>query len=315
MLSERILRLAYLTLALATLALVALGGYVRATGAGLACPDWPLCYGRAVPENILHPGVRQEVGHRYLASIVSVGTILLTAAAIRRRRVNAPLFRMSLTLLGILAVQVVLGGLTVLMRLNPFIVTAHLIAGTLFFQLLTLIGAGPARPRPPAPPVTQQVLGWYCVLIFFQLILGGFVGSSGAGLVCPGLPGCFGGADVPLIAPHIVHMLHRVIALVVIAFTLLVVRVSRMTARPDALRQLSLLVLFQVLLGIGNVYLRIPVPVAVLHLVVAELILLRAVLLYAEARGDLVFLPAETARQTGGARVGFGASRPADAVQ
>src|SRR5689334_16517053 len=85
-----------------SLVLVALGGYVRGTGAGLACPDWPLCYGRAVPAE-LKPGIAQEVGHRYLASIVFLGTLAFSVLAFINRRSYPHLWRGSRLALMILA--------------------------------------------------------------------------------------------------------------------------------------------------------------------------------------------------------------------
>ena len=120
-------------LAILSLCLIALGSYVRATGAGLSCPDWPLCLGRAIPEFTY--GVTQEVIHRYLAGGAIVLTFLILKDGFQVRRENPGLFTFSAVLMLLVLVQAVFGGLTVALKLNPFIVTTHLALGTIFFKL------------------------------------------------------------------------------------------------------------------------------------------------------------------------------------
>ena len=99
-----------------TYALLVFGSSVRVHGAGLACPDWPLCFGEVIPA--LDFQVFLEWGHRVLAGGVSLGYVALMWAVFRdgerRRRIGW------LTAVGamVLATQVVLGGLTVLELLS-----------------------------------------------------------------------------------------------------------------------------------------------------------------------------------------------------
>src|SRR5687768_5664887 len=96
-----------LALVLATWALLVVGASVRVNGAGLACPDWPLCFGEVVPPIDLKVGF--EFGHRVLAGLISLGFLALGVAIFRRR---AELGRAALGAWGaaavLLAVQIVL---------------------------------------------------------------------------------------------------------------------------------------------------------------------------------------------------------------
>lgn len=273
------------TIAVLSLSLIALGGFVRATGAGLACPDWPLCYGQIVPP--LTYGVTQEFAHRVLASIVGLLTAVLSYVSFASRQSYPYVWRFCQVLLGLLIVQIIFGGLTVTMRLNPIIVTTHLALGTLFFQIVSLLGYEPTSLERLSKEESEvmwirKVLLLLTVLVFFQIILGGFVGSNGASLACPEFPNCgvtSGGgttASDHLHRAQQVHMAHRALG-----FLILVVAViaryaarKRSTVTKHRLSFILDMVVLQIVVGAFNVYFRIPVSVTVMHLVIAQGILL-----------------------------------------
>lgn len=128
-----------------TYVLMLLGAYTSAIGAGLACPDWPTCYGTLVP--FLAPEVVAdspytawqifaEWAHRGLAAITGLLILGTTVVAWRRYRAQ-PLIRWSATLAtALLPLQILLGGLTVTRSLEPLIVTSHLGVATLILLCL-----------------------------------------------------------------------------------------------------------------------------------------------------------------------------------
>src|ERR1019366_5817490 len=82
----------------ATLALMTLGSVVHGTGSSLACPDWPLCHGSALPA--MTGGVRFEHSHRLAAAAVVVLTLALAAAT--RRRVGGVEKRLAFAACGLI---------------------------------------------------------------------------------------------------------------------------------------------------------------------------------------------------------------------
>ena len=126
-------RLAYV--AVGALALIVLtGAAVRLTDSGLGCPDWPRCYGKALPPLSGHAVI--EYSNRVVSGLVGVLTVLAFAASFLRRPFRRDLAWLSATLpLGVLA-QAVLGGFTVREHLAPGFVMAHF-----SLSMIVLIGA------------------------------------------------------------------------------------------------------------------------------------------------------------------------------
>src|SRR5580704_16003982 len=117
-----LLRLA-LAADLVALMTVVLGSWTRINGAGLTCPDWPLCHGRLVPS--LTDGTLWEWTHRLLASIVAPLLIALIAVAWSKRR-RSPFIGPTLAVIAVLfVVQIFLGAETVRLANAPTSVVLH----------------------------------------------------------------------------------------------------------------------------------------------------------------------------------------------
>ncbi|MFQ5951500.1 MAG: heme A synthase [Candidatus Geothermarchaeales archaeon] len=104
--------------------LILIGGYVSATGSGLACPDWPLCKGSIIPE--LTPPVIIEYTHRLVTILVTILVVAATAMVWRSLRRTKAILSASTLTLALLLAQIPLGMVTVTTELQPHVVTAHL---------------------------------------------------------------------------------------------------------------------------------------------------------------------------------------------
>lgn len=129
---RRSLQIVALLGALSAYATIVLGGTVRGMGAGLACPDWPLCHGSVVP-NLEDPLVVVEYAHRLAAAVTSFCLLLTFALALLWFRSESRLVILSFLTLAILATQVGIGALTIASSLDWVIVTIHLALGTATF--------------------------------------------------------------------------------------------------------------------------------------------------------------------------------------
>jgi heme A synthase len=263
-----------------TTGLIVLGALVRAHGAGLACPDWPLCFGTLLPRINLEVGF--EWTHRLVAGTVSLGFLGLAAALLRagalRRRVAAPLALAA----GLLALQVVLGALTVWRLLAAWTVTAHLVVGNSFNACLLLVALRlreverPPAARAPAPRAARAALLVATALLLLQFVLGGLVSSTHAGMACPEWPRCNGGAWLPSLGGLVgLHLAHRWNAVLLVAGLGAAALASRRVPGLAAICGGALaLGLAQTGLGVANVLLAIPVEITALHSACAALLVL-----------------------------------------
>ncbi len=110
-------------------ATIVLGGTVRGMGAGLACPDWPLCKGSLVPD-LGDPGVLVEYVHRWAAVLTGLFVLFTLVSAVLWFRSDTRLVTLSVMSFAVAVVQTAVGALTISTENDPAIVTLHLALGT-----------------------------------------------------------------------------------------------------------------------------------------------------------------------------------------
>lgn len=258
---EKIRRLVW-KLCLATLILMAIGSATRVMNAGLACPDWPLCYGTLVPTQQMNFQVFLEWFHRLDAALIGIGAIALVVVTWWNRKVIPGWLPWASTFaLGLIVFQGVLGGLTVTELLRFDIVTAHLGTALLFFSTLLIIGTA-LTPYQGTGNVGK--LPWLgltaAILVYLQSLLGALVGSRWA------LHQCLAGQQLcGVMYSHIGGVIPPTLA------TLAVVLLAwRTPALHPALRRLASmaggLLALQIVLGVATFRLHLQVePLTVAH--------------------------------------------------
>ncbi len=257
-------------IAIATLILMAIGSATRVMNAGLACPDWPLCYGTLIPSQQMNLQVFLEWFHRLDAALIGLLAIALASLSWwHRQSVPTWLPWASTLALGLIVFQGLLGGLTVTELLRFDIVTAHLGTALLFFTTILVIGT---LLLPYQGTGTVAKLPWVsltaALLIYLQSLSGALVGSQWA------LHQCLTGSRLcSVMNSHLIGVVPASLS------TLIVIFMARRTpALHPALRKLAhtagILLLAQVGLGVATFYLHLQVePLTVTHQLVGASLL------------------------------------------
>jgi len=234
----------------------------------------------------------KEMAHRYLA-----GTLVLLVMAINFlawKRHNRPATRLlSAALLALILFQAALGMWTVTLKLLPIVVMGHLLGGFATFSLLLWLAwrtrePADARPAEAFRPFRPMIITGLLVLVA-QIALGGWTSANYSAMVCTEFPGCQGelwpemdfgegftlfreigvdyeGGVLDLRSRMAIQMTHRLGAL--FTFILLGVLAIRLILREPCRKSgamLAALLIFQVVLGIQNVLLHLPLANAVAH--------------------------------------------------
>jgi len=295
-----------------TFDLIMFGAFTRLTDSGLGCPDWPGCYGHANPlQAHAHISAAEaamptgpvtvvkawiEMIHRYLA--MGVGVLIMATLAIAWRtwmksgQRDADFHpRLPAVLFGFVCLQGAFGAWTVTMKLQPIIVTIHLLLGMLLLALLSWLGARQNRYAPVDQRASRLRLpaAIAMLLLFMQIALGGWVSTNYAALACTDFPLCQGallpqmdfangftlwrhlgktadGEYLPFAALTAIHWVHRMFACAVV---LIVGWLAYKARRTDGLRStgqwLLIAIAAQFLTGMLTIFLQWPLALAVAH--------------------------------------------------
>ncbi|MFF4812819.1 heme A synthase [Micromonospora chersina] len=176
-------RLAYTSI-IANVAIVVTGGAVRLTASGLGCPTWPRCTDESyhtTAEMGVHGVI--EFGNRLLTFAVGVIALAVVLAVLAQRTRPRGLLPLSIGVLFGIPAQAVIGGVTVLTNLNPWVVGLHFLASMVVIAAAyalwrrTVDPDGPVQPTVPAPLRTLALLT--TVVSAAVLVVGTWVTGSG----------------------------------------------------------------------------------------------------------------------------------------
>lgn len=325
--SNKYRKLVWVTL-FVTFDLVVFGAFTRLTDSGLGCPDWPGCYSHANPlQAMAHidaaasqmpdgPVTRSkawiEMIHRYLAGAIGVLLLGLMAASLRfwrnYQRQSALSPGLPVLLVVWVLVQGAFGAWTVTLKLQPVIVTIHLLLGLGLLALLARLAEmqdGGMPTRCVHAPGLRWLVGLTGLVLLIQLALGGWVSTNYAATACSEFPMCQGqwwpemdfkhgftlwrelgktasGDYLPFAALTAIHVVHRLFAWLLAALLLAVVALAwRTDLRLHGLaRGLLLVLLMQLATGLGTVFFSWPLLLAVLHNAGAALLVLLLTMLH-----------------------------------
>lgn len=300
-----------------TFDLIIFGAFTRLTDSGLGCPDWPGCYGTSNPFHALSEIQQAEANlpsgpvtvikawiemiHRYLA--MTVGALIVTQVILvllRRHSLgNGPLLG-SLGLLFLVCLQGAFGAWTVTLKLQPLIVTLHLIFALVLLACLTAYAQQNWEEKSSTVksirirPLPTLLICIAFVALSIQIFLGAWVSTNYAVLACPDFPTCQGAiwpevnwqegftfwrqlgltAQGEYISPQAlqaIHWAHRLFAIVVmvviitLSWQALRVATPALSTLSRIARLLLAILLLQIITGISNVVFQWPLLAALLH--------------------------------------------------
>jgi cytochrome c oxidase assembly protein subunit 15 len=299
-----------------TFDLIVFGAFTRLTDSGLGCPDWPGCYGASNPFHALGEIQQAETAmpsgpvtvikawiemiHRYLA--MTVGALILVQVSVAFSKLKSlgkfPFF-CSLGLLLLVCIQGAFGAWTVTLKLQPIIVTIHLMLALFLLACLTAYAQQTWEQSSSVHtlrirPLPAQLLLIAFVVLTIQIFLGAWVSTNYAVLACPDFPTCLGSvwpetnwgegftlwrqlglnAQGEFISPtalQTIHWAHRLFAMAVLIVLGLLSLKALQLATPVLsglsrfAKLLLTLLLLQVITGISNVVFQWPLLAAILH--------------------------------------------------
>ena len=223
----------------AAIAQVALGGVVRVTGSGDACPDWPLCHGQIIPPLDYH--IWLEFTHRLAATAVGLLVVASLVLAWRHLRASKPAILATAASTVLVVAAAILGGLTVLSELSWWTRLIHLGLAELTVAGLAVAWlAGPPDDRSDGPQsrdtsisTRDRSMAWAGLSgLLVTILFGSYMVGMNYGAACPSWPLCIGN-QLPGGTPFVINMTHRYMVAIV---AVLVLRTCFVAWRQGAAR-------------------------------------------------------------------------------
>ncbi|MFI0169557.1 heme A synthase [Streptomyces sp. NPDC017095] len=305
---SRTIRRAALAALVMSVVIVVTGGAVRLTGSGLGCPTWPTCTEDSLTTTRamgFHGVV--EFGNRMLTYVLcaAVGWAIIAARAAKPGR--RTLVRLGWAQFWVVMGNAVLGGIVVLVGLNPYTVAAHFLLSTALIALATVMWQrareGDAAPRPLVGAAVRQLV-WFLVAASVLLIAAGTV-VTGAG------PHAGDSSEVERIPIdwETVAKLHAVLAWIVVTLTFALWFVLKAVDAPKGplarTRELFLVLLAQGVIGYVQYFTHLPEALVAAHMLGSTVMwiwVLRVLLSLRERPEATVDLPAPAVEVPAGAR-------------
>ncbi len=248
----------------------------------------------------------KEMIHRYFAGTLGVLVLAIFVSAWRLKKEIKVSPWLTTFLLGLIVFQAALGMWTVTMLLKPAIVTAHLLGGMSTLAILTWIShrhLGVVSTGFEQADTLRLYMRGALVILFMQIFLGGWTSTNYAALACTDFPTCHGawlpamdfsnafhlvrelgvdasGNTLNLAAYTAIQWTHRVGALITFVY---LAALGIWLLKAPQLKKLGIIMLIllviQIILGIANLLLHLPLVLAVGHNMVAALLLISVVIL------------------------------------
>ena len=253
---------------LANIGIVVTGAAVRLTGSGLGCPTWPRCDETSYTthgELGLHGVI--EFGNRMLTFVVAAVALLCFLAALGARHRRAT--RLSFVIGLYIPLQAVIGGITVLTQLNPWVVSLHFLSSMLIIMVCVALLDELRSPAREAAPVPVRALAWATLASGWVVLYLGTV-VTGAGPHAGDEDSRRNGID-----PELVSHVHAISVYVLVALTVALLVLARRSGRTWLATVTALVLVIELLQGVlgwVQYWLDLPVLLVALHMLGASLL-------------------------------------------
>ena len=258
----------------ANICLVVTGGLVRLTGSGLGCPTWPRCTDTSfVAHDELGIHGLIEFGNRMLTIVLVAIAVATWVAALLLRPARRSIRRLATALLLGIPLQAVIGGISVLTDLNPWVVSLHLLTSlALVATAVVLLRRVDEEDRPPRPTVPRPVL----LIVRAQVVVTALVLYLGT--VVTGSGPHAGDVDAPRngLAPSTVSQLHADLVFLLVGLTIGSWLALRAVGAPERAQRAARLLLglevAQGVVGFTQYATDLPIALVALHMLGAALV-------------------------------------------